>query len=283
MLDFIKMQGTGNNYIYIDCINKNMDKYNFKEISKEISNVNYGIGSDGLILICNSKVADAKMVMYNKDGSEGKMCGNGIRCAAKYLYENYCKKEEITIETKSGIKEIKLLINDNNVESIVVDMGYPIFDCKDIPVDISYKNLINEKIKFGNEEIFINCLSVGNPHTVIFVDNLDNINIEYLGNLIQKNKIFPEGCNVEFVEIINENKINMRVFERGSGETFSCGTGACASVVAGVLNGLLRCNEEIEVNLKGGTLYITYNDKIYMKGPAEFICKGKYLVKKHFK
>ena len=169
MLDFIKMQGTGNNYIYIDCINKNMDKYDFKEISKEISNVNYGIGSDGLILIC-------------------KMCGNGIRCVAKYLYENYCKKEEITIETKSGIKEIKLLINDNNVESLVVDMGYPIFDCKDIPVDISYKNLINEKIKFGNEEIFINCLSVGNPHTVIFVDNLDNINIEYLGNLIQKNK-----------------------------------------------------------------------------------------------
>lgn len=280
MLDFIKMQGTGNNYIYIDCIKKDIDKYDFKEISKKISDVNYGVGSDGLILICQSNVADAKMVMYNKDGSEGKMCGNGIRCVAKYLYENYYKKENMTIETKSGIKSINIITKNSEVVGITVDMGYPIFTSKSIPVNIDEEKIINKKFKFGNNEFFINCVSMGNPHTVIFLDNLDNIDIDYLGSLIQNSPIFPEGCNVEFVEVINKNKINMRVFERGSGETLSCGTGACASVVMGVENGILDKNKEIEVNLKGGTLYITYNDNVYMEGPAEFICKGKYLVKK---
>lgn len=279
MIDFIKMHGTGNNYIYIDCIKNNYNEYNFSLLSEEISNQNYGIGSDGLILICKSEKADAKMIMYNKDGSEGSMCGNGIRCVAKYVYENYKKNETLFIETKSGIKKIKIILNNEHVISIIVDMGIPIFSSEDIPTTFKDKIIINKKIKIKNNELHINCVSVGNPHVVIFVKNIDNYDIEHFGNLIQKSSFFPNSCNVSFVQIINKTKIKIRVFERGSGETFSCGTGACASVVIATINKYINENEEIEVELKGGKLYIIYNNNIYMKGPAEIICYGKYIVK----
>lgn len=276
MLNFIKMQGTGNNYIYIDCLDKEIENYDFSILSKQISDVNYGIGSDGLIIISKSNIADAKMLIFNKDGSEGEMCGNGIRCVGKYIYDKYLKKDNILIETKSGVKRI--MIEENN---ITVEMGYPIFNPKNIPVLLNDDIILNKEIIINNKKYYINCVSMGNPHTVIFVEDVEKIDIEQIGKLIQSNNIFPHSCNVEFVEVINKNKIKMRVYERGSGETYSCGTGACASVVMGVFNNLLSYNEEIEVNLKGGTLYITYNDEVYMKGPAEYICEGKYLVKKY--
>lgn len=276
MLNFIKMQGTGNNYIYIDCLDKEIENYDFSILSKQISDVNYGIGSDGLIIISKSNIADAKMLIFNKDGSEGEMCGNGIRCVGKYIYDKYLKKDNILIETKSGVKRV--MIEENN---ITVEMGYPIFNPKNIPVILDDDIILNKEIIINNKKYYINCVSMGNPHTVIFVEDVEKIDIEQIGKLIQSNNIFPHSCNVEFVEVINKNKIKMRVYERGSGETYSCGTGACASVVMGVFNNLLSYNEEIEVNLKGGTLYITYNDEVYMKGAAEYICEGKYLVKKY--
>ena len=281
MLDFIKMQGTGNNYIYIDCMNKDLEQYNFSELAKKISDVNYGIGSDGLILICRSLFADAKMIMYNKDGSEGKMCGNGIRCVGKYLYGKYYKRKKLYIETKSGIKEINLIVENNEVTDIIVDMGKPILDPKMIPLNLDCELVLNKKIVYEEQELYINCISMGNPHTVIFVDDVDAINLEYIYKIVNRSNIFENECNVEIVQVLDKNKIKLRVFERGSGETLSCGTGACASVVAGVLNRLLDWDTEIQVILKGGILYIKYSDTVYLKGPAEIICKGKYLVKKY--
>lgn len=267
------MEATGNDYIYIDCF-KNDIKY-FKDIKKnviEMSDRHFGIGGDGVIFICPSSIGDAKMIMYNIDGCEGLMCGNGIRCVAKYVYENIIKKKNLLIETKSGVKNV--YINEND---IIVDMGYPIFESKLIPVNI--ENPINKKVIIENNEFIINSVSMGNPHCIIFENNIDSIDIEYLGSIIQKSNIFPQQCNVSFVQILDKNKIKIRVYERGSGETLSCGTGACASVVMGVINKYLDSNNEIEVSLKGGKLYIKYDDKVYLRGNAKTIFKGNYLLK----
>ncbi len=276
MIKFIKMHGTGNNYVYLDLINNEIKCDDFSLLSKKISNVNFGVGSDGLILICNSNIADAKMIMYNKDGSEGKMCGNGIRCVAKYVYENVCKKKDLLIETKSGIKKVKIVTSGNEVTSVIVNMGKPILDTKKIPVLLNFDKVINKEHNFNGNNIKINCVSMGNPHTILFVDNVDKVNVEKLGNLIQNDKLFPNKCNVEFVQIISKNKIKMRVWEIGSGETYSCGTGACASVVAGTLNGYLNKKEKIEVEVLGGKLNIIYDDELYMEGPCDVICIGYY-------
>lgn len=278
MIKFTKMQGTGNNYIYLDLFE---DKINFDDYSllaKKISDVNYGIGSDGLILICPSNKADCKMLMYNKDGSEGAMCGNGIRCVARYVYENILKKENMLIETNSGLKKVRIKLFNDKVKSIVVDMGKPILHAKEIPVDTKENEVINKEYVFDDKSLNITCVSMGNPHAVIFTNDVNDI--EKYGKKVSESNIFPEGCNVEFVEVISENKIKMRVYERGSEETLSCGTGACASVVAGVINGYLNEKEEIEVNVLGGTLYITYDDDVYMEGPAEVVCTGNYLINK---
>ena len=216
------------------------------------------------------------MIMYNKDGSEGNMCGNGIRCVAKYIYDKYKKNKKIYIETRSGIKET--IINSNE---IIVNMGYPLLNPENIPVNLEGDMIINKKISLGGKEIHINCVSMGNPHVVLFLDEVDNINMEKIATDFKFSDLFPEGCNIEFVKIIDSKSIKMRVYERGCGETFSCGTGACASVVAGILNNLLDSDTEIKVMLKGGTLYVKYNDVVYLKGSTDFICKGKYLVKKH--
>lgn len=272
------MEGTGNNYVYLDLINNDIKCDDYSLLAKEISDVNFGVGSDGLILICPSNKADAKMVMYNKDGTEGAMCGNGIRCVAKYVYENVLKKENMLIETKSGMKKVKIKTLNDKVKSVIVDMGKPIFDAKKIPVCTDLNEVINKECVFDNELLNITCVSMGNPHTIIFTDDVSDI--EKYGKKVSESNMFPKGCNVEFVEVINKNKIKMRVYERGSAETLSCGTGACASVVAGILNGYLNEKEEIEVNVLGGTLYITYNDNVYMEGDANNICTGNYLVKK---
>lgn len=275
MIKFVKMQGTGNNYIYLDLFDNDTNNINFSELSKKISDVNFGIGSDGLILIAPSSKADAKMIMYNKDGSEGMMCGNGIRCVARYLYENIDKKNKLLIETKSGIKKVYIK-KDCDSFMVKVDMGKPVLKASKIPVLLNENKIINEKYNFNGTILNINCVSMGNPHTVIFVKDVDNVNVLKLGKLVQENKIFPTKCNVEFVEIISETHIKMRVLEIGSGETMSCGTGACASVVAGVLNGYLKRSREIKVDVLGGELFINYKNNVYLKGNADVICEGYY-------
>lgn len=275
MIKFVKMHGTGNNYIYLDLFNNDIRNISFTNLAIKISDVNYGVGSDGLILICPSKIADCKMIMFNKDGSEGKMCGNGIRCVARYLYENIIKKEELLIETKSGIKKVYVK-NDDDVFMAKVDMGNPILEPSCIPVLLDEEKIINRDYDFNGTTLKINCVSMGNPHTVIFVNDTDKVNVQELGKLVQESSIFPNKCNVEFVSILGKNHVKMRVLEIGSGETLSCGTGACASVVAGVLNGFLDKNEKIKVDVLGGSLYVAYHDHVYLEGPAEVICEGYY-------
>lgn len=275
MIKFVKMQGTGNNYIYIDLFNNDIKNVNLNELAIKISDVNFGIGSDGLILIAPSSKADAKMIMYNKDGSEGMMCGNGIRCVARYLYDNIVKKNKMLIETKSGIKKVYIK-KDGNSFNVKVDMGKPVLIASKIPVLLKEKKIINKKYNFNGTVLNINCVSMGNFHTVIFVEDVDNVDVLRLGKLVQQDKIFPQKCNVEFVEIINKLHIKMRVLEIGSGETLSCGTGACASVVAGVLNGYLKRNKEIKVDVLGGELFVNYKNNVYLKGNADVICEGYY-------
>lgn len=275
MIKFVKMHGTGNSYIYLDLFNNDFNEFNLPNLAKKISDVNYGVGSDGLIAICPSKIADCKMIMFNKDGSEGRMCGNGIRCVAMYLYKNIVKRKDLKIETKSGVKKVYVENYDDKF-MIKVDMGKPILESIKVPVLINEEKIINKSYDFDGIILNINCVSMGNPHTVIFINDVDLFDVQKIGRLVQENSIFPNKCNVEFVSVINRNHIKMRVLEIGSGETLSCGTGACASVVSGVLNGFLEEKEKIKVDVLGGSLYVTYDDIVYLEGPAEVICEGYY-------
>ncbi len=274
-LKFTKMHGCGNDYIYVNCFNQELPFP--KEFSREFSQRRYGIGSDGLILVCPSDIADAKMRMFNADGSEGKMCGNGIRCVGKFLHDNgLSSSRKMTVETLSGVKEVLLLSNSDNVGTLKINMGSPSFFSGDVPVFTDKKEIVNESFCIDNLNYKITCLSMGNPHCVVFKDNIGNINIEKIGSLFEKNSMFPEGINTEFIEVIDENNINMRVWERGSGETLACGTGACASVVACIRNGLCKKDEDITVNLLGGKLTVKYSDNtVYMTGEAKKIFEGE--------
>ena len=271
IIEFTKMHGLGNDYIYIDITDK--QKSDIKEnelpkIARFLSNRHFGIGGDGIILIEKSEIADFKMRIFNSDGTEAEMCGNGIRCFAKYIYENgLTKKENLKIETLAGIKEIKLIKNDKNkIEKIEVNMGIP---------------KIEEKIrlKILNKEFEITNISMGNPHAVIFVDDVEKVDLEKYGPVIENNKYFPNRTNVEFVEILDKNLVKMRVWERGAKETYACGTGACAVVVAGYINNLNK--RKVKVLLKGGELEINWKEKtneIYMTGIATEVFKGKIKV-----
>ena len=275
-LKFTKMHGCGNDYIYFDCINNPLIA-NPNELSVILSDRHYGIGGDGIILICKSDVANAKMRMFNLDGSEGKMCGNGIRCVAKYLFDNkIVTKKDFTIETLSGIKKINIKSLSGLADLITVDMGAPNLNAKDVPVNISKDFVINHPLKIGTHMYNITCVSMGNPHCVVFCDyDIEKIDINKIGPLFENNEIFPEKVNAEFVQILNKNTLKMRVWERGSGETFACGTGACASAVAAVENKIFNKNEEINVILKGGELSIKYTDEtVYMTGNAEKVFDG---------
>lgn len=269
MLDFVKMNGLGNDYIFID-ITKEIPEYDFSNLAKILSNRHTGIGSDGLILIASSEIADFKMIMYNQDGSEGKMCGNGIRCVAKYVYEKeLTTKDILTIETLSGIKKVTLEIENGMVTSIEVDMGAPIFEIDNIPVIAKTEPVKNLKINANDKVFFMDVLSMGNPHAVTVVKHLDDFDVKKYGSVIEKDFHFPERTNVEFVEVIDPYHIKMRVWERGSGETMACGTGACASVVACYFDKLT--SNSVNVKLKGGTLSIRMDEQtqhVYMKGPA---------------
>lgn len=275
LLKFYKMQGIGNDYVYINCFENVIE--NPSELSKKISDRHFGIGSDGLILLCPSNVADLQMKMFNADGSEGKMCGNGIRCVGKLAYMlGLIHSESITVDTLSGVKQLKLHVEDGNVVSVQVDMGAPALECEKIPVVCSEPRMVNAPISVGGINYDITCVSMGNPHAVIFTHDIDNIEIEKIGPLFEKNDIFPESVNTEFVEIISANELKMRVWERGSGETLACGTGACAVAVAACINGISPRGEEISINLRGGTLRVKWdNSTVWKTGPAELVFTGE--------
>lgn len=278
MIKFSKMHGCGNDYIYINCFNQDISSIpDFQNFVKKVSDRHFGIGSDGVILICPTSEADCMMKMYNADGTEGAMCGNGIRCVGKYIYDRgIVNKTEVDILTKSGIKKLKLDIKNNEVESVSVDMGEAILEPDKIPVNTD-KKLFMEDINIENCSYFTTCVSMGNPHAVVFLDDIDSLNLEHIGPLFENNELFPDRVNTEFLKVVNPNSAYFRVWERGSGETFACGTGACASVVAGCLNGYFKQGEEIHIILKGGDLYITYleNGHVMMRGNASFVFDGE--------
>lgn len=273
-LEFTKMHGCGNDYIYINCFEQEIDDP--ERLAIALSDRHFGIGGDGLVLICRSDMADARMRMFNMDGSEGRMCGNAIRCVAKYLYDNgLCKKNEIKIETLSGVKTLLLNTENGSVVSVKVDMGKAELEPSKIPVTLPGDRIINEPVTVGKETYNITCVSMGNPHAVVFCDDPDSLDIEELGPRFEHHEIFPERVNTEFVQVIDRNTIKMRVWERGSGETLACGTGACAAAVASVLNGYCNKGQDIRVLLTGGELTINYTDeRVLMTGNCVRVFEG---------
>ena len=270
---FVKMHGAGNDYIYFDCLGEEIPDP--ESAAVRLSDRHKGIGGDGIVLICPSAVADAKMRMFNADGSEGKMCGNAIRCVGKYLYDSGAvRKEELKIETLSGIKRLKLNLSDGKVVSVRVDMGPAEFDAAKIPVLLDGETVIGREVQIAGGRHRITCVSMGNPHCVVFEDP-DIVEIEKVGPLFENASIFPDRVNTEFVKLLGENKLKMRVWERGSGETMACGTGACATAAAAVALGLCDAGEDILLVLRGGELVINVGETVYMTGPAETVFTGE--------
>ena len=274
-MKFAKMHGLGNDYVYIDCTKGEIE--NIPNTSKFISNRHFGIGSDGLVLICVSDIADFKMRMFNPDGSEAEMCGNAIRCVGKYLYDKgLTQKKLIAIETLAGIKVLELNIENGKVETVKVDMGEPILDPNLIPVVSNEKPVKNLKLKVLDKKFTFTCVSMGNPHAVTIVDNIKNFDVEVYGSILEIDTHFPKKSNIEFVDVIDDDNVKMRVWERGTGETLACGTGACATAVSCVLNGLTK--RKVNVKLLGGTLNIEWNEEnnhVYMTGPAVMVFEGE--------
>lgn len=278
-MKFTKMHGLGNDYVYVNCFEEKID--NPPAVARFVSDRHFGIGSDGLIMINPSKTADFEMEMYNADGSRGEMCGNGIRCVAKYVYDNgMTDKEVITVETLSGIKTLQLAVSEGRVQAVTVDMGSPVLTPSQIPVKCEGDRMINQPVSIGGKEYYITCVSMGNPHAVVFTEEeVTALNLEKIGPLFENHEIFPDRVNTEFIHVIDEKTIDMRVWERGSGETLACGTGACASVVACVLNH--KTEDEVLVHLLGGDLEVRYDrekNTVLLTGPAEFICTGEIAI-----
>ena len=274
MIKFTKMQGLGNDYVYMDAIHQKIE--NESSLAQFVSNRHFGIGSDGLILICKSDVADFKMRMFNSDGSEAEMCGNGIRCVGKFVYDKgLTDKTTVTIETLAGIKTLELNTKDGKVETVKVDMGEPILNPKEIPVISDEEPVKNLMLEAEGRKFKFTCVSMGNPHAITEVEDTEKFDVEKYGKVLEVDKAFPNKTNVEFIQIVDKNHIKMRVWERGAGETLACGTGACATAVACYLNG--KTDRNVEVELLGGKLYIEWNEKnnhIYMTGPAVTVFEG---------
>ena len=274
-MKFTKMHGCGNDYVYVNCFEETVK--NPEEAAKIVSDRHYGIGSDGLILICPSDKADFRMAMYNLDGSEGKMCGNGVRCIAKYVYDHHLTdKTRISLETLGGIKYLDLNIKNGKVETVVVDMGEPVLTPEDIPVAVSGDRAANIPLEVDGKVWYMTCISMGNPHAVVFVDNTKDLDLEKIGPKFEKHPIFPEQVNTEFVHVIDRHTVDMRVWERGSGETLACGTGACATAMACILNHMT--DDEVLIHLLGGDLLIRYDretNHIFMTGPAAEVFSGE--------
>ncbi|WP_078379184.1 diaminopimelate epimerase [Sutcliffiella halmapala] len=277
---FTKMHGLGNNYIYVNMFEEKIPENELSDIAIKVANVYTGIGSDGLILICPSEVAPVKMRIFNNDGSEGKNCGNGLRCVAKYAYEHEIVKEEtFLIETLSGLVEAAVDVEDGKVNTVTVDMGLPRLSTEEIPILVEQKNqLVDEPFQVGETTYHITTVSMGNPHVIFYLDDIKEAPLTTLGPIVEKDPRFPEGVNVEFVEVVSDDELHFRVWERGSGITQACGTGACAAVVASVLNNKTARNKETIVHLAGGDLFITWTDQgsVKMRGPAETICAGTF-------
>lgn len=277
-IHFTKMHGTGNDYVYIDTFREEIDDP--AQLAVRVSDRHFGIGSDGLILVAPSDKADCRMIMYNADGSEGAMCGNGIRCVAKYAYEHgIVDTAHITVETKSGVKALDLTVEDGIVTYVQVNMGRAILRPSEIPLRAEGDTFVAQPLIVEGKEYKATCVSMGNPHCVIFTEGIDTLDLTKTGPLFENHELFPDRINTEFVEVVDGHTIRMRVWERGSGETISCGTGTCAATVAAVLNGYCRQGEEIEVQIRGGKLYDTYmeNGEVMMKGPAVTVFEGELI------
>lgn len=274
-MKFTKMQGLGNDYVYVNCFKETIE--NPPEMAKKVSNRNFGIGSDGLIMINPSDVADFEMEMYNADGSRSEMCGNGIRCVGKYVYDyGLTEKEHISVETLAGIKYLDLTVEDGKVKLVKVDMGSPELVPENIPIVADGNRVIDEPINVNGTEYRMTGVSMGNPHAVVYVEDVKGLDIEKIGPAFENHERFPNRVNTEFVKVLDRNTVEMRVWERGSGETMACGTGACAVAVACILNGLTE--DKVTVKLLGGDLQIEWDkeaDKIYMTGPAEVSFDGE--------
>ena len=280
MIQFTKMQGLGNDYVYMDCT-KSGEPRQVADLARFVSNRHFGVGSDGLILICKSETCDFRMRMFNADGSEAEMCGNGIRCVGKYVYDKgLTKKTKITVETLAGVKILDLFTNQGKVERVTVDMGAPIFETNRIPVKLDQGDNQEEfpklSLKVEDKEFEFYCVSVGNPHAITIVQQLDSFDVEKYGKPLEVDSHFPNKSNIEFVEVVDENKLKMRVWERGTGETFACGTAATACVAACCRNGYIKRKASVE--LLGGTLQFEWkeeNNHIYMTGPAVTVFEGQ--------
>ena len=277
MLTFSKMHGIGNDYIYINCFKETVTDP--EKLSVFLSDVRFGVGSDGLVLILPSEKADFRMRIFNADGSEAMMCGNATRCIGKYVYDmGMTNKTEISLETNSGIKYLTLYPGaDNKIESVKVDMGRAILVPKEIPVNSDLDRFIAQPVTVDGKEYTMTCVSMGNPHAVVFLPDINSLDLEKIGPSFEHHPLFPDRVNTEFVRVIDDHTLQMRVWERGSGETFACGTGTCATVVAAVLNGYCKKEEEILVHLRGGDLRIIYHDNetVTMIGPATYVFEGK--------
>ena len=276
-IEFTKMHGIGNDYIYINCFEKELE--NPGKLSIEMSKRHFSVGADGIVMICRSEIADAKMRMFNADGSEGKMCGNAIRCVGKYLYDNgMTEKTKLDIETLSGIKHLDLNVIDGKVASVKVDMGKASLVPSDIPVLTDKERFVDEPLTICDREYRLTAVSMGNPHVVTYLDDIKSLDLENIGPHFENCPRFPERVNTEFVRMIDEKTLDMRVWERGSGETYACGTGACATVVASVVNGICKKNTPVTVRLIGGELTITVLDdmRVIMEGTATKVYDGVY-------
>jgi len=278
-IKFTKMHGLGNDFILIDCLDKELGNHSYlSNLSKKLCDRHFGIGADGLILILPSEKTDLQMKIYNSDGTEAQMCGNGIRCFAKYAYENkIISKIKFTIETLAGIITPELIFKGKEISGIKVDMGIPKLERKEIPMEgENTPTVVNETLKIDSKTIFqITCVSMGNPHCITFVNDIQSIPVEEIGPKIENHPLFPEKTNAEFIQVLNKQEINFRVWERGAGETLACGTGACAALVATILN--KKTDREAIIHLPGGDLDIQWADNghVYMTGPAELAFKGK--------
>ena len=285
-VSFIKMQGIGNDYIYIDALKGEYPDYleenKIPELTRKISDRHFGVGSDGLILILPSDNADFRMRIFNADGSEAKMCGNGIRCVGKYVFDlGFTDKKKLTVETASGVKSLELLIDkEGEVENVIVDMGSPFFRRGYIPAQGNPEDeMLNENLESAGRVFVITGVGMGNPHGVVYVDDVNKLPLNEIGPGLESHPVWPDRANIEFVKIINPEELQVRVWERGSGETMACGTGACASAVASYRKGYT--GSEVTVHLRGGDLKISYdveNNNVRMTGPAKFVCKGKFYI-----
>ncbi|HIR27856.1 MAG TPA: diaminopimelate epimerase [Candidatus Choladousia intestinigallinarum] len=274
-MKFTKMHGIGNDYIYVNGFKETV--MNPSEAAKRLSDRHFGVGGDGLILIQPSEKADFKMEMYNSDGSLGAMCGNGIRCVGKYVYDyGLTDQTRVSVETKSGIKFLDLTVKQGKVSQVEVDMGEPVLKPESVPVSLEGDSVIDREFTLGEKKYRITCVSMGNPHCVVPVENVQELEIEKMGPLFEHHSLFPDRVNTEFIRVLDRENVQMRVWERGSGETLACGTGACAVAVACVLNGWTQ--EQITVHLLGGELKIRWDrekNRVFMTGPAQTVFEGE--------